>query len=348
MSKYKIGVIGFFGTAVSKAGGQEAKTCALTKALSDYYGKDSVKTVDTLNWRKSPFKLLKNVICLIKECDNVLMLPAQNGVRIFVPLFVVLKNFFRKKIYYPVVGGWLPELLKKHRFLRCLVGKLDGIWVETSSMKIELETQGLSNVKLLPNFKFVEMLKNEDVVDDYSTPYRLCIFSRIMKEKGVEDAINAVSCINERNRTVVFELDIYGKVDEGYLDRFTEIQKNFPKYVKYCGMVEPEKSVDVLKNYFALLFPTHYETEGIPGTILDAYASGVPVITAIWKNSGDVFVEGKTGYGYEIHNQNQFIARLEQVADNPNDFVLMKKNCLDFYKKYTPESVTKLLIQYIS
>jgi hypothetical protein len=55
----------------------------------------------------------------------------------------------------------------------------------------------------------------------------------------------------------------------------------------------------VLKDYFALLFPTHFYTEGIPGTVIDAYAAGIPVISAKWESYSDVIDEGVTGIGYK-------------------------------------------------
>ena len=61
----------------------------------------------------------------------------------------------------------------------------------------------------------------------------------------------------------------------------------------------------MLKNYFLLAFPTKFYTEGIPGTILDAYAAGVPVIASKWESFFDVIEEGKTGIGYEFDNQKE-------------------------------------------
>lgn len=53
------------------------------------------------------------------------------------------------------------------------------------------------------------------------------------------------------------------------------MKKKFPPYIKYCGTVSFDKTTEVLKEYFALVFPTRFYTEGIPGTIIDAFASGL-------------------------------------------------------------------------
>lgn len=97
-----------------------------------------------------------------------------------------------------------------------------------------------------------------------------------MKEKGIEDIIHAVEDINEKYGSKKFALDIYGQIDEGYRDSFESMIKKFPDYIRYCGTVPFDKSTEALKNYFALVFPTRFYTEGIPGTIIDAYASRCP------------------------------------------------------------------------
>ena len=65
-------------------------------------------------------------------------------------------------------------------------------------------------------------------------------------------------------------------------------------------------SVDVLKSYFFLLFPTKCPGEGIPGTIIDAYAAGLPVVSSLYPNFAEIIDEGVTGLGYEFDNVDAF------------------------------------------
>ena len=347
MKKYIIGVVGFFGNGVSTAGGQEAKTCSLTRAFEESYGKDQVLTVDTNNWKQHPFRLLFKLISLAKKCKNVLILPAQNSVRIFVPLFVCLRLIYKCRLHYAVVGGWLHKKTEKEKGLRSFAKKFDGIYVETTSMRVALEQQGFSNVIVVPNFKYINPLTPECLSYTVTPPYRLCTFSRILKEKGIEDAIAAVSSINQKFDETALELDIYGKIDPDYAQRFQELMANAPDYIKYCGLVEPEQSVEILKDYFALLFPTHYATEGVPGTIIDAYAAGVPVITARWENSADVFEDGITGWGYEFGNQEAFVLLLNQLIQDPGSFIKMKKTTLESVERYRPDRIIAIIDKLI-
>lgn len=130
----------------------------------------------------------------------------------------------------------------------------DGIYVETNTMRKALEIQGFNNVYVMPNFKDLNILKESELVYPNTEPYSLCTFSRVMKEKGIEDAVNAVKTVNEHFGRTVYTLDIYGQVDSAQTEWFNELENTFPSYIKYGGLVPFDKSVEVLKNYFALLF----------------------------------------------------------------------------------------------
>ena len=133
-------------------------------------------------------------------------------------------------------------------------------------MKVALEEQGFENIVVMPNCKNLTILKESELVYPEGEPYKLCIFSRVMKEKGVEDAVNAVKVINESVGRVVYSLDIYGSVDSGQTEWFENLKLTFPEYVSYGGKINFDKSVEVIKEHFALLFPTHHKTGESTGT----------------------------------------------------------------------------------
>lgn len=57
-----------------------------------------------------------------------------------------------------------------------------------------------------------------------SEPLPLCTFSRVMKEKGIEDAVNAVKSVNKYFGRVVYTLDIYGQVDSNQTGWFDNLR----------------------------------------------------------------------------------------------------------------------------
>ncbi len=151
-------------------------------------------------------------------------------------------------------------------------------------MKDALEARGFENVFVMPNCKKLTVLSENELIYPHGVPYKLSTFSRVMREKGIETAVNIITEVNDRLGYIAYSLDIYGQVDTAQVEWFENLKKQLPDYIRYCGCVDANRSVEVLQKYFALLFPTHFYTEGIPGTIIDAYAAGVPVISAKWES----------------------------------------------------------------
>ena len=342
-----LSIIGHYGIKVkNQLSGQIVKTVIITKELEKSFGEKEVLKLDThgakiISLLKAPFQVIK----ALKRANNVIIFPAHNGVKIFVPLLVFFRKFFKKrKLHYVVIGGWLPEFLKDKPKLAKKLKKFDYIYVETTTMENALVGQGFENIVVMPNCKNLKILDESELVYPNGVPYRLCTFSRVMKEKGIEDAINAVKTINEKCGRIFYTLDIYGQVDSNQTEWFENLKNDFPEYINYCGLVDADKSVEVLQDYFALLFPTRFYTEGIPGTIIDAYAAGIPVISAKWESFDDVVDGGVTGLGYEFESIDEFKAILLKIADEPKVILNMKRACIEKAKQYLPETALRVLI----
>lgn len=344
----QVSVIGHFAFGKNYLDGQTVKTKIVTDELCKQLGNENVLKIDThggkITLLKAPFQALK----ALKKCRNVVILPAHNGLRVYAPLLTFFRRFFKKrKLHYVVIGGWLPEFLQKRKQLAKKLKRFDGIYVETNTMKNALEKQGFTNIFVMPNCKNLQILVPDELVYSNGEPYKLCAFSRVMKEKGIEDAVKAVKQANEEFGRTVYTLDIYGQVDPNQTQWFEDLKKTFPEYIKYCGVVDYDKSVEVLKNYFALLFPTHFYTEGIPGTIIDAYAAGIPVIASKWESFSDI-INDDTGIGYDFDSENALAEILLQVANTPEILLNEKPQCLTEAERYRTENVVKVLIKQLT
>ena len=341
----KVAVIGHFAFGHTCLNGQTIKTKIVTEELQKQLGDDEVLMIDTYGGWKTLLKAPFQVFRALKNSKNILIFPAHNGLRVYAPLLVVFRKLFKdRKLHYVVIGGWLPQFLSSRKQLAKMLKNFDGIYAETTSVKMTLEAKGFPNVFVMPNCKNLQILTKEELIYPTETPYKLGTFSRVSKEKGIEDAVNAVREVNKDLGYQAFSLDIYGQIDANQTEWFEELQKTFPQYIRYCGMVPFDESVVVLKEYFALLFPTRSYTEGIPGTIIDAYAAGVPVISARWESFADVIDEEATGIGYEFGNTDELREILVNAAEHPEIVTRLKDNCLRKTQQYKPEKAVRILL----
>lgn len=339
----KVSVIGHFGNGKTLLNGQTVKTKIITDALEDKLGKCEVMKIDTYGGIKNIFKAPFQVFSAFAHCANIVIFPAHNGLRVYVPLMTFLSHFFKnRKLHYVVIGGWLADFVKERRLLAKRLKKFDGIYVETDTMKKALELQGFSNVYVMPNCKKLTVLSEDELVYPSGVPYRLCTFSRVMKEKGIETAVNAVKSVNKELGYTAYSLDIYGQVDASQTDWFEKLQKTFPDYIRYGGLVAFDKSVETLKEYFALLFPTYYEGEGFAGTLIDAYSAGVPVIASDWKYNTELVTQ-QTGYIFPARDEQAISEILKAAAENPKMISDKKPLCLEEAHKYAPGRVIQIL-----
>ena len=332
----KIGICGSFDFKTNDHGGQPVKTRQLYYELCKTVGKDNIEIVEM--FKKKRIKVFCGCIKAIFSCKEIIMLPAHNGLPILTLLLNLFNKLLRRKLHYVVIGGWLPEYLDSHKITAKFLKKnFSGIYVETKFMKSELNHRGFNNVHIFPNYKDINVICENDLslVDD--SPIKVCFFSRVTEKKGIEDAVRAVMEINSDSKKCLLELDIYGIIDIAFSEKFEELLKASTNYVQYKGIANPNDSVSVLKNYALQLFPTKFRTEGIPGSVVESFFAGVPVVASKWNSFDDVIDDGITGIGFEFGNYDDFKVKLQNLACDYEKINRMKKHCINAAEKYKAE-----------
>lgn len=334
----RVAIVGHFDDGAPAADGQTVKTRITRDLLRDVCGSENVIAVDTRGWSRRPLALLTECVRAIRATDIVVMLPAQNGLRVFGPLIGRVARMRGSRSVYSVIGGWLPDYLRGRPCLaRCLRG-FDDVLVESRAMAGRLTSDlSFGNVRVLYNYKRLPKVRFEDLPAPVCDPYRLVYFARVEREKGVEDAIWAVAEANRRMRGR-YSLDIYGRVREGYegvLDSC--IAEAGDPSIRYRGCVDASESLGAFAGALALLFPTHYPTEGIPGTIVDAFCSATPVIASRWQSWDEMICEGENGLTYELGSRGALLSVLS-ADDLPQRLLSMRANALKAADEYRYET----------
>lgn len=340
----KVCIVGHFGFGKNLLNGQTIKTKVVASELERQLGKNKIMKIDTHGGLKNLPKMVFWMVRAFAQCDNIVILPAHNGIKIFVPICTLLNKIYRRKLHYVVIGGWISSYLDNKKFLKEMLKHFDGIYVETSTMKKSLNRLGFNNIYIVPNFKDIKIIEKSEFPREYDKPYKLCTFSRVMKQKGIEDAVYAIEKINNSLGYEAYTLDIYGQIEFSEEEWFARLKNEFSPAVTYKGEVPFDESVNVLKNYFMLLFPTRFYTEGIPGTILDAYIAGIPVVAARWESFEDLIDEGKTGFGYDFNDIYGIERILKEVLIDASKVLCMKENCILKAKQFSSQEALKVLI----
>ena len=321
-----IGIIGHFGGKENILDGQTIKTKILYDELKQSTSWNIIK-VDTYYKSKNPFKLLWDTIHCLKTTKDIIILVSHNGKRMYFPLLNFCAKHFKTRVFHDVIGGNLDKYVIKYPKFKTYLNSFKINWVETEGLKYKLEDQGIKNCEVIPNFKRLNIARVSENL--FQEPYRFCIFSRVMKEKGIEVAIDAIQSINREYGKTICELDIYGKIDNGYKEKFKKVMSDATSAIQYKGMVPYDQSVEIIKNYYALLFPTSWPSEGFPGTIVDAFSAGLPVIATNWNCNGEIVKNKKNGVLYpndEMKDLRESILWLMKHSDERFGVYRMRKN----------------------
>lgn len=129
--------------------------------------------------------------------------------------------------------------------------------------------------------------------------------SRIMKEKGIEQYLDAAQYIKQKYQNTVFH--ICGFCEEAYEQKLQELNNNGT--VVYHGMVRNTRKV--LEKIHCTIHPSYYP-EGISNVLLESSACARPIITTNRSGCREVIDDGINGYIVEQQNSHDLIEKIEK------------------------------------
>ena len=340
-------ICGNYGYRTGQIDGQTVKTRVLREAFAETLGDDHATVLDTSYLTVNPLRFVKEARRGIRECSHVVMLPGDRSLKLILPLFLYWTRKWNRPLWYVVIGGWLPDLLARKRWLRYLCSRLNAIYVETPTMASSLSKLGLPRVQVMANFRKFDRTLKRDFMPP-ARPLKLVFYSRVIREKGVQEAMTAVTHLNYAEASgPVAVLDIYGPTPDCYRTDFERLLSQSPD-VHYRGLLSPDNVHGVLQSYDLMLFPTYYEGEGFPGAIVDAFIAGVPVVASDWKYNREIIDEGKTGVICVPRSVNDLVGKLRHFVTSPNQIMAMRQYCIQKAKNYHVENAVQHLLRDMS
>lgn len=333
----KILIFGYFGYRTNQLDGQTVKTREIYELLKNRYNGEVI-FADTQEFRYS-LKSIIQFLYHLSKCDYLVWLPAHNNLRYLFPLIWISSNIFKTEIIYIVIGGWLSNMLKTLPFHRKYLKKIKAVLVENRTTIKELsEIYHFHNLEVIPNFRVG--LPNLSVRKS-DGKLKIVFMARINKQKGL-DTIEELSKVLPENTSIDFYGPLYNE-DYVYFNKMLNC-----KALKYCGCLQPSEIADTLRTYDCLILPTHYYTEGFPGSILDAYRSGIPVIVTNWKHATEFVTNGVSGFIANFNNPlPDIVSAVNKLSSDPHLLNDMKKNAYKEASKYTEEIAWGIIAKYL-
>lgn len=336
MKVKRILILGYFAFTTHKKDGQTVKTRLYLDLLNRNADKNTrISTFDTEILHTKPWRVLSLLWKTIRA-DKVVYMPAHNNLRLFFPTLYFLSRIFRFDILYPLIGGWLPVFLENRPSFARRLGKIKAVFPENDTItRILQEKFYINNAQTIPNFRFVEYVPQ--VPSSNPAEFRLVFMSRITKEKGIDTVFDLAAYFAkpETKQACPLSIDFYGEIAAEDKLYFEQALQDHPD-TQYKGVLEPKEITRALCGYDALILPTRYQGEGVPGAIIDAYMAGIPVLASDWMYLKDIVKHGNTGYIVPLdeHETETYARHIQYLFLHQDELIRMKKAAYDYSKTH--------------
>lgn len=296
---------------------------------------DKIVTVDTFNWRKRPWILIKILYIMLCNKKTGIVLSASKSIRYLINFLYYFP--IHKKVYFWVVGDGLANDIDKGMYQIRALNKMKRIIVQGQSMIDDLEKRGITNAIYVPNSK--PIIFHPNITPKKDNQYRFVFLSRIHPTKGIKEIAVASELLRER-KIYNFSVDFYGKIASGYNEEFLSIihAHDGLEYKGFLNMLNKD-SYKKLSEYDVMLFPTYWPSEGFPGVVIDANMSGVPIIASDWNQNKNVVIHGSTGVIIPTHDIKALADSMEAFITKKIDLYQMKKKCNEYIQQYDYKTV---------
>ena len=162
---------------------------------------------------------------------------------------------------------------------------------------------------------------------------KFAFISRIMIKKGIELYLEAAEKIKSRYKNVEFH--VCGFAEEEYNGALMKMHEK--GIVNYHGMIR--KVSDFMSKMHCIIHPTYYP-EGMSNVLLEACATGRPIITTNRSGCREIVHDGVNGYMIPIQNSEKLIEAIEKfLALSHDEKVKMGIEARKFVEKHFDRNI---------
>ncbi len=247
--------------------------------------------------------LLMKLMFRSKRYDAVMFNTSSGGALLSGPLVWAACRRRGLPLCLRVFGGDLDLFLERApRLIKELASRTilrsDLVLVQTRMLEQKLAS--LTRAKRWPTTRDLA-----HVASTRRTASRFLFLSQLRPEKGVAEALHA----SERLPAGA-TLTLYGPAMPG----FDVASCGAFASAEYRGPLAPEQVPAVLAEHDVLVFPSYHEGEGLPGIVIEALQSGMPVICSRWRALPELIEHNKNGLLVEPRSADELGSAMCRLA----------------------------------
>jgi len=271
-------------------------------------------------------------------------------------VFIFISRLLRKKILI-FFRGWeddfeaaftnkkLVKFLFKHSY-----AKADRYIVLCQVFKNKLMDMGINNNNnfhietTIADSSFLDELDIDKKFNSFASEVNFLFISRILKQKGIYIAMDAISICKEEINDRLVTLYIAGDGEELENAKYYAEKKGYTNII-FKGYVKNELKKELLIKSHIMLFPTYYG-EGLPNSILEGMLYGMPIISRYIGGISDVVEHEKNGFLSDSMDSRIFADFCIKLIRNKEEYGKISTTNIDKAKNlFVTEQVKSRLLQ---
>ena len=197
----------------------------------------------------------------------------------------------------------------------------------------------------LSHFKF-----NEKLIHPQKT-IALVSIARLVEKKGLRFAIMAVSQLIEKGYQVDYTIIGYGPLEDEH--KALSKRLGVEHRVNFTGWLPHKETIQHLSRCHIMLTPsitsTNGDKEGIPNSLKEAMAIGLPVVSTFHSGIPELVKNGESGFLVKEGDANALANRIAFLIDHPDTWQKFSRNGRKIIEQnYDSIKLNKKLLIYYS
>lgn len=248
--------------------------------------------------------------------------------------------------------GWDKDFEKKVEmkylgFFKSTFGRANGFIVLASEFEQKLRAWGVKAPIYRETTCVDDGLLNEfDVQHKWAklgegSNIKILFLARLERAKGIFETVQAFKLLYDKKLPV--SLTIAG--DGGARAELEKFVKSIglEKLVNFTGYVRGVEKRRILADHHIYCFPT-YHGEGLPNSVLEAMAFGMPVVTCPVAGLLDIFQDGITGTFVAPGDYKAIAEEIERFSANPKKIIHIGQYNFQYAKRFMASNVAHRLV----
>lgn len=139
-------------------------------------------------------------------------------------------------------------------------------------------------------------------------PIHFNFIARVMKDKGIDEYLEAAKIIKEDYKNTVF--NVIGSIEEPY---YKDILEDYEKkgIIRYHGF--QNDLTQFIQQSSCTINPSY--TEGMSNVLLESAASGRPIIASNIPGCREIIKEDKTGYTFRVKDTEDLVYKIKKFIN---------------------------------